>query len=196
MLALSTLSLTGLPLPLRERAGGEGRNSNGPRPAEIVLCENNTGPSPQPSPWEAEGAEHVAANPAYFATLDIIIDPQGKPMGAYQFELTSPHAGFTVVGVEAGEHPAFNHGRPPYFDRTAQQQNTDKLIVAQYALPDLAADKLPTGPVRVATIHVMLQGNPHDEPDLTIRLITAGDAEGNKIDAAPSYKFRNPERPE
>ena len=87
-----------------------------------------------------------------FHTLDITIDPKGQPLGAYQFELTSDNASFTVVGVEGGEHAAFDHGRPPYFDPIATQGDNDRLILAEYARPELADNELPNAATRVATV--------------------------------------------
>jgi len=133
-----------------------------------------------------------------FLTLDVTIDPNGQPMGAYQFELTSDNASFTVVGVEAGEHAAFDHGRPPYFDPVATQGETDRLILAEYALPEFDADQLPTRAVRVATVHVMFADplHEHENPSIQLNLTAAGDADGERIDADVSYSFRTPERPE
>jgi len=134
---------------------------------------------------------------ATFATIDITIDPLGQPLAAYQFELTSEDTSFTVVGVEAGEHKAFDHGRPPYFDPIATQGETDRLILAEYALPTLDADQLPTDAIRVATIHVMFTGPPHEheQPTIQLKLTTAGNADGERIDAQISHTFRTPERP-
>lgn len=132
-----------------------------------------------------------------FTTIDITIDPQGKPMGAFQFELTSDGEPFIVVGVEAGGHPAFDHGRPPYFDRVVQQQNTDKIVLAEYARPELAIDRLPAQAVRVATVHIMFTPRADREPpQLELELTAVGDAEGNRIDAQASINFRNPQRPQ
>lgn len=136
-----------------------------------------------------------------FFTIDITIDPKGQSLGAFQFEMISPDTTFSVVGVEAGDHDAFNHGRPPYFDPVAQQDQTDRLILAEYAKTDLAADQLPNAAVRVATVHVMLTIPEHDQPEppeplIQLTLTGAGNAEGERIDAQISYTFRTPERPE
>ncbi|MBX2850580.1 MAG: hypothetical protein KTR15_02395 [Phycisphaeraceae bacterium] len=133
-----------------------------------------------------------------FATLDITIDPQGNPLGAYQFELTSNDVSFTVVGVEAGEHAAFDHGRPPYFDPVAKQGETDRLILAEYAKPQLDADQLPNESTRVATVHIMFDGpvRENEDPTIQLKLTAAGNAEGERIDAQISHTFRTPERPQ
>ena len=139
----------------------------------------------------------VQASPIIFATIEITIDPLGQPLGAYQFEMTSDDTSFTVVGVEAGEHAAFDHGRPPYFDPVAKQGETDRLILAEYARPALGVDQLPTEAVRVATVHVMFDGPVQDneQPAIQFNLTAAGSADGERIDADISYTFRTPERP-
>lgn len=133
-----------------------------------------------------------------FATIDITIDPKGQPLGAYQFEMTVNHGAFMVVGIEAGEHAAFDHGRPPYYDRKVDQQHTDRLIVAEYARPKHAAKDLPTTPTRVVTVHfAILEHAVGPGPQtLQLTLTTAGNAAGERIDADISYTFRTPERPE
>ena len=142
--------------------------------------------------------EPVQSGPT-FLTIDLTIDPKGQPLGAFQVEMTSPDTTFAVVGVEAGEHDAFDHGRPPYFDPVAQQDGTDRLVLAEYARPELKADRLPTGPVRIATVHVMMPAAPADgapEPLIQLTLTAAGNADGERIDAQASYSFRTPERPQ
>lgn len=133
-----------------------------------------------------------------FATIDITIDPLGQALGAYQFELTTEDATFTVVGVEAGDHAAFDRGRPPYFDPIATQGETDRLILAEYAKPALDADQLPNDATRIATVHVMFIAQPGEDepPTIQLTLTAAGNADGERIDAKISYSFRTPERPE
>ena len=154
---------------------------------------------PLPLP-QARGIEQPdePASVATFATITITVDPKGVPLGAYQVELTSPDASFRVIGVEAGEHPAFDHGRPPYFDPVAQQGDADRLILAEYARPRLEADALPNAPVVVATISVLFEGGAlvDEQPPLQLQLMTAGDADGNKINADARYTLTIPERPE
>jgi hypothetical protein len=133
-----------------------------------------------------------------FFTIDITIDPQGQPLAAYQFELSSKDATFTVVGVEAGEHPAFDHGRPPYFDPVAKQGEIDRLVLAEYALPTLAKDQLPTDTVRVATVHGMFSEafDVENQPVIELKFTAAGNADGDRIDAEISHHFRTAERPQ
>lgn len=141
----------------------------------------------------------VIAAFATFATLDITIDPKGKPLGAYQFELSSKNGDFRVVGIEAGDHPAFDHERPPYYDRVADERQTERLIIAEFARADLVADALPTQPVLIVKLHVMLvrdKAEIEKDPAFELTLITAGDTDGKKIDAKLSHTLQIPERPE
>lgn len=133
-----------------------------------------------------------------FLTIDITIDPQGQSLGAFQFEMTSPDPSFSFVGVEAGEHDAFNHGRPPYFDPIAIQGENDRLILAEYAKPALDNNELPTNAVRVATVYVVvtLTDDEAPEPLIQLTLTAAGNADGERIDAKASYSFRTLERPQ
>ena len=145
--------------------------------------------------------EPAQSGPTFF-TIDLTIDPKGNPLGAFQIEMTSPDTTFSVVGVEAGEHAAFDHGRPPYFDPVAQQDGTDRLIVAEYAKPELNADDLPTDAVHVVTVHAMVVVTDEEAPEplIQLKLLAAGNADGERIDADVSYSFRTPaaapERPE
>lgn len=150
-----------------------------------------------PTKQEPAGDKPATAKPT-FATIDITLDPLGKPLGAYQFELTSADPTFKIVGVSGGDHPAFDHGRPPYFDPVVLQGLGDRLILAEYALPNLAADQLPTRPLRIASVGVVFdrQVDNDEPPQVTLKLITAGDAAGNKIDAKLSHTLKTPERPE
>jgi hypothetical protein len=62
-------------------------------------------------------ARAVAPAPSPFTFVDVFIDPQGKPLAAYQFELRTTAGEAKLVGIEGGEHAAFAH--PPYYDPKA-----------------------------------------------------------------------------
>jgi len=134
---------------------------------------------------EAQGAQGAAADgaqrEAVFFAVDVFIDPRGKALGAYQFELEPAAHGVKVVGVENGEHEAF--AGAPLFDRAAVEAGrADRIIVASYSL--LAPERLPTAKTRVARVH--LAGWGRGEMDVKLKLVTAGDADGRKIDAVVS----------
>ncbi|MBB6429480.1 hypothetical protein [Algisphaera agarilytica] len=126
----------------------------------------------------------AAASP-YFEAVPVVIDPQGQPLAAYQFELSSPNAELTIVGLENGEHPAFADA--PFYDTDAVNQGrADRIIVAAYSL--LPGEELPNQPTRVATVMVQVQLSPDAEPgtvaEYQLDLITAGNPAGEPIPAA------------
>lgn len=130
----------------------------------------------------AAGAEE--ARSLRFVPLEIQLDSP-EPVAAWQFELNDRAAATKVVGVENGGHPAFR--RAPYYDRTAiAQGDTSRIVVADYSLADAA--QLPSGRFRLATLHLMVRG----EPDFELSLITATATDGNVIDASISLAEPNP----
>jgi hypothetical protein len=86
-----------------------------------------------------------------FTWVDAYIDPHGKPLAAYQFELTARGPGVTLVGVEGGEHPAY--AEPPYYDPRANLQN--RIVIAAFN----TGDDLPRARTRVARIMIRETGN-------------------------------------
>ena len=114
-----------------------------------------------------------------FVPLAIHLDSPSA-VAAWQFELTDRNGAMKVVGVENGGHPAFP--RAPYYDREAVARgDAERIVVADYSLAEERI--LPSGRVRLATLHLMLEG----EPDFELRLITAVTPDGNIIDASISF---------
>ena len=110
-----------------------------------------------------------------FQAVDVFVT-SAESFAAWQFELSDRQGQMQVVGVEQGESRAFD--RAPYYDRDAVNAGlADRIIVADFSLAETAS--LPSGRVRVATIHLMLRG----DTDLAIQLITATDSDGRVIDA-------------
>ena len=118
-----------------------------------------------------------------FVPLAIHLDGPAA-VAAWQFELQDRNGAMKVVGVENGGHPAFP--RAPYYDREAVARGgAERIVVADYSL---AGEKLlPVGRVHLATLHLMLEG----EPDFELRLITATTPAGRAIDASISFTERN-----
>ncbi len=113
-----------------------------------------------------------------FAALDVHLE-SAEPVAAWQFELSEAGGRMRVVGVENGDSPAF--ARAPYYDREAVSDGrADRIIVADFTLRP--GSELPMGRVRIATVHVRLTGA--GEPDYVLRLVTAGNAEGEPVSAA------------
>ena len=110
-----------------------------------------------------------------FAALDIYVDT-AEPLAAWQFELRETSGLMRVVGVENGDSAAF--GDAPYYDLAAVSEGAaDRIIVADYSLRP--AGELPTGKIRIATIHIQLSG-PAD-PDYMLSLMAAGGADDDPI---------------
>jgi hypothetical protein len=128
-----------------------------------------------------------------FAPVHVYLDPAGKPLAAYQFELVCsvPVRAYSsadeddnasrrhyepqvkIVGVEGGEHPAFQEA--PYYDPAALMN--DRIIIGAF---NTGAD-LPTTRTRIATIHLQITGDA--EPKYVLDLITAADSNAEEIPA-------------
>ena len=126
----------------------------------------------------AAAQDRAAASSVRFAALDVYVD-SSAPLAAWQFELSERRGRMTVVGVENGDSAAFANA-PRYDLAAVQRGDAERIIVADFSLDPAA--RLPVGATRVATIHVRLRGA--EEPDYELRLIAAGDAAGQRIDAS------------
>ncbi len=116
-----------------------------------------------------------------FTTVDVFV-VANEPLAAWQFELSDATGAMTVVGVENGDSDAFRDA--PYYDRDAVEAGSaNRIVVADYSL-DL--ERLPTGRVRVATLHLMLDGN----PEFNIRLVNATAPDGRRLEAVISLEKR------
>lgn len=119
-----------------------------------------------------------------FAAVDVYLD-SAEPVAAWQFELGDRNGIMKVVGVEQGDSPAY--ARAPYYDREAVRLGeADRIIVADYSLADVV--ELPSGRVRVATVHLMLSGG--DDADFNVFLVTATTYDGVVTDARISFDVR------
>jgi hypothetical protein len=124
----------------------------------------------------------VFADDVTFTALDVYVESE-QPLAAWQFELQDRNGVMQVVGVENGESRAFD--RAPYYDREAVNLGrADRIIVADYTLAD--EDELPTGRVRVATLHLMLTGT--QTPVYQVSLIAAARPDGRRLDATISVE--------
>jgi hypothetical protein len=120
--------------------------------------------------------------PIRFRAVDVYVDSKDKPLAAYQLEFSVTNGNAKIVGIEGGGHPAFSE--PPFYDPKAMQQ--ERVILAAFSTA--AADKLPTGKTRVATIHLQVSGGV--EPKFELKLQTIAGSNGNKIIAEPSAEER------
>ena len=111
-----------------------------------------------------------------FVPVEVYLESP-EPVAAWQFEFADRAGAMRVVGIERGGHDAFP--RAPYYDRDALDRGTARrIVVADYSLAIESA--LPRGRVRLATLHLMLEG----EPDFALRLVTATTSGGAPIDAS------------
>jgi hypothetical protein len=135
-------------------------------------------------PWlPAQEPVAAASNGAsQFLVVDVQVDSGTEPLAAYQLEVFSTNGAVKIVGIEGGEHPAFK--QPPYYDPAAMQR--DHVILG--AFNTAAAGQLPSGAVRVASIHVMMAGNVN--PNFSARIETAATTEGRQIPVQISIKER------
>ena len=119
-----------------------------------------------------------------FSALDIYLEAS-EPFAAWQFELSEGTGQMLVVGVENGESAAF--GDAPYYDLEAVGTGVaDRVIVADFTIRP--ASELPSGRVRIATVHVRLNG-PAD-PDYALRLVAAANEAGEPIPASIDLDIR------
>jgi hypothetical protein len=120
-----------------------------------------------------------ASGAVKFTYVDVELDPNGHALGAYQFEFASETKGVTVVGIEAGQHPAFAK-TPPYYDPAALKNN--RVILAAFSTDS----NLPKGKTVVARLDLMLEGDAAaaEHPQYATKLEVAADADGNLIRGA------------
>ena len=134
--------------------------------------------------FSISGQPHADEHDIRFAAVDVYLD-SAEPVAAWQFELSDRTDGMKIVGVEQGDSPAY--GRAPYYDREAVRLGeADRIIVADYSLADVA--ELPSGRVRVATVHLML--NSDDDADFDLFLVTATTYDGVVTDTRISLDVR------
>jgi hypothetical protein len=107
-----------------------------------------------------------------FLAMDVLIDPKGQALAAYQLEIAAP-AGVKIVGVEGGEHPEFR--KAPYYDPKGIQH--ERLIIAAFTTAD--ESKLPRAQTRVLTLH--LESVSADTPRLETSLKITANSNGQKF---------------
>jgi hypothetical protein len=109
---------------------------------------------------------------ARFTYVDLIIDPHGQPLAAWQIEFSADTASVSLVGVESGEGPAYSK-RPPYYDPAALAGH--RIIVGDFSLDST----LPTTRTRVARLMLEIQGDA--KPHFTTRLMAAANPAAQSI---------------
>jgi len=113
-----------------------------------------------------------------FAPLHIYLDSGDQPLAAFQFELEATAGQIEIVGVEGGQHAAFEEA--PYYDPAALAN--DRIIIAAFN----TGQDLPKGRTRIATIHLQIVGD--TEPEYELNLTVAADADGREIPAKIAFE--------
>ncbi|MBN1421468.1 MAG: hypothetical protein JXP34_22025 [Planctomycetes bacterium] len=114
-----------------------------------------------------------AAEPVRFEAIEIEIEATDAPLAAYQIEIFDRAGRMRIAGVEGGDGAAFHE--PPYYDPRALRES--RIVLAAFS----TAEDLPRGRIRVARIHVMIEGD--GEPEIESRLVVAATAGGREIPA-------------
>ncbi len=117
-----------------------------------------------------------AAEPATatrFQAVHVYLDAKAEPLAAYQVLLRATKGNVKIVGIEGGEPDAFK--QPPFYDPKAIQQ--ERVILAAFSTRPKS--ELPTGKVRVATIHLQVSGDV--EPEFETKLQAAANHDGKKL---------------
>jgi hypothetical protein len=118
----------------------------------------------------------TSQNVVHFTHADIVIDPHGTPLAAYQVEFVADPSRVTLVGIEGGEHTAFK--QPPYYDPKALSGH--RVIVAALN----TGSDLPREKTRVARLHLRIVGTQQTPPpDMSAKLTVAASAKDEAIGA-------------
>ena len=120
-------------------------------------------------------AQDDAAIAVRFDAIDVYVQTGNEPIAAYQLDLQAAKGNVTIVGIEGGDADVF--AAPPFYDPLAIQN--DRVIIAYFSTANLNA--LPSGKVRIATIHVQINGDV--EPEYDAKLNIAATVDGKPIDA-------------
>lgn len=124
----------------------------------------------------------ASADASRFMVVEVQVDSGAERLAAYQLAFTSTNGAVKIVGIEGGEHPAFQ--QPPYYDPVAMQQ--DRVVIGAFSTAP--AGQLPSGVVRVASVHVMVAGN--GKPSFNTRIDAAATIDGRQIPVQISIKER------
>lgn len=105
-----------------------------------------------------------------FAAVDVFLDSGSHPLAAYQLDFVAKGNDVKIVGIEGGEHVAFQD--PPHYDPVAMRR--ERVILAAFSTEAL----LPNGRTRVATVHLQYRGK---APLYSTKLTTAASVGGESI---------------
>jgi hypothetical protein len=111
----------------------------------------------------------------HFTNVDVLIDPHGIPLAAYQIEFLADPARVKLVGIEGGQHSAFK--QPPYYDPKALAGPGNRVIIAALN----TGNDLPHDRTRIARLHLRVVGD--ELPKMSARLVTAASSNEKTIRA-------------
>lgn len=97
-----------------------------------------------------------------FETVDLVLDPRGQALAAWQVRLVDPSGRARVVGIEGGEDPAF--AEPPFHDPRALAGGA--LVLAAYDTSGAGPD----APTRIARLHLAVTGSAPVDFDVTVEV--------------------------
>lgn len=112
---------------------------------------------------QGSGQELAASS---FRAIDVFVDSGNQALAAYQLTFVGTNS-VKIVGIEGGEHSAF--AEPPYYDPNAMQ--SDQVVIGAFN----TSRDLPSGRIRVATIHVRTQSNAAPGYGVEVNAAAAGD---------------------
>lgn len=105
------------------------------------------------------GAQSARADvPLRFVTLDVVVDPVGATLAAWQVRVEDPSGRAKLVGVEGGEDPSF--AAPPAHDPRALAGGV--VVLAAFDETDAG----PRSATRVARLSFAVEGA--TDPDFTV----------------------------
>ena len=129
-------------------------------------------------PAQSHQADRPQPDPSRFVPVHIYLDCGEELLAAYQFEFKAVAGQIKIVGVEGGDHAAFNE--PPYYDPDALMN--DQIMIAAFN----TGSDLPTGKTRIATLHLQVTGD--IIPEYEVQLITAANTDGRRIPVEITYE--------
>ncbi len=127
---------------------------------------------------EADMPEPATQSSTRFEAVEVYLDSGETPLAAYQFEFAAGTGEIRIVGIEGGEHPAYEE--PPYYDPAALSKG--RIIIAAFD----TGDDLPTGKTRVARLHLQVIGD--TEPEYVVKLDVAASTGGKRIPASVTLR--------
>ena len=108
--------------------------------------------------------------PERFLAVDVFVDSGKSPLAAWQADLLEPHGRALVVGVEGGEHSAFQEA--PYYDPAALRRG--RIVLGAFH----TGAELPSGRTRVARVHFLVTAA---DPSFLLTPIAAATRGGKPI---------------